>query len=76
MLTREKSDQDIAELKAEVHSLVDELNSLSQRNDELMAERERDQQEMGEMEERVQEYKRKYDSVRIELRNLKGGPSC
>lgn len=62
-----------AELKAELQSLVEELNALSMRNDELMAEREADAAGMNEMEEKVEEYKRKYDAVRIELRNLKGG---
>lgn len=64
------------ELKDEIHSLVDELNALSARNDELMAEREQDAEGMDEMESKVQEYKRKYDAVRIELRNLKGELRC
>ena len=51
---------------------MDELNTLSTRNDELMAEREQDAERMNEMEAKVQEYKRKFDSIRIELRNLKG----
>jgi hypothetical protein len=51
---------------------VDELNALSMRNDELIAEREQDAVGMNEMEARVEEYRRKYDAVRIELRNLKG----
>ena len=42
------------------------------RNDELVAEREQDAVGMNEMEARVEEYRRKYDAVRIELRNLKG----
>lgn len=62
----------MAELRNEIHSLVAELNSLSARNDDLVGEREQDAQTMNEMEARVAEYKRKYDSVRIELRNLKG----
>jgi predicted nucleic acid-binding Zn-ribbon protein len=62
----------IPELKAEIHSLVDELNSLSTRNDELMSQREQDAEGMDEMEAKVQEYKKKYDAIRIELRNLKG----
>jgi len=37
-----------------------------------MAEREQDAATMNDMEARVEEYKRKYDAVRIELRNLKG----
>lgn len=63
-------------MRNEIHSLVAELNSLSARNDDLVGEREQDAQTMNEMEARVAEYKRKYDSVRIELRNLKGESSA
>lgn len=52
--------------------MVDELNSLSARNDDLVTARERDAQMMNEMEAKVAEYQRKHDAVRIELRNLKG----
>jgi chromosome segregation ATPase len=65
-------DGDVAELRNEIHSLVDELNSLSSRNDDLIAARERDAQALNDMEAQVAEYKRKHDAVRIELRNLKG----
>lgn len=65
-------DEAVRELRNEIHSLVDELNALSTRNDELMAEREQDAERMNEMEAKVQEYKRKFDAIRIELRNLKG----
>lgn len=37
-----------------------------------MAEREQDAERMNEMEAKVQDHKRKFDAVRIELRNLKG----
>jgi archaellum component FlaC len=55
-----------------MRSLVDELNSLSMKNDELMAQREQDAEGMDEMEAKVLDYKKKYDAIRIELRNLKG----
>ena len=45
---------------------------MSTRNDNLISERERDAQVMNEMEGRVEEYKKKHEAVRIELRNLKG----
>ncbi|OCF59557.1 hypothetical protein L486_02224 [Kwoniella mangroviensis CBS 10435] len=61
----------VVELKMELHTLVDELNALSMKNDELMSEREQDAMGVHEMEAKVEEYKRKYDAVRIELRNLK-----
>lgn len=61
-----------SELKSEMHSLLNELHALSLRNDELMNERDQDAQQMHDMEIKVQEYKRKWEGVRIELRNLKG----
>jgi chromosome segregation ATPase len=72
--TNEQHDDGLPGLKAEMRSLVDELNSLSMKNDELMAQREQDAEGMDEMEAKVLEYKKKYDSIRIELRNLKGEP--
>jgi hypothetical protein len=66
----------MSELKTEIHSLVDELNTLSAKNEELMADREQDAAGMNEMEARVEEYRRKYEAVRIELRNLKGESGC
>jgi len=68
----EQHDDGLPGLKAEMRSLVDELNSLSMKNDELMAQREQDAEGMDEMEAKVLEYKKKYDAIRIELRNLKG----
>ena len=67
-----QTDEAVTELKQEIHNLVDELQSLSARNDALIAERDRDAQAMNEMEAKVDEYKRTYDSARVELRNLKG----
>jgi chromosome segregation ATPase len=67
-----KSDQAASQLKYELHSLVEELTALSIRNDDLIAARESDAQAVNEMEARVEEYRRKYEAVRIELRNLKG----
>jgi archaellum component FlaC len=72
----QNDDEAVRELRNEIHSLVDELNALSMRNDELMAEREQDAEGMNDMEAKVQEYKRKFDAVRIELRNLKGQFCC
>ena len=51
---------------------MEELNTLSTRNDELMSEREQDAQGMNDMEAKVDDYRKKFDAVRIELRNLKG----
>ncbi|ORX34709.1 hypothetical protein BD324DRAFT_634585 [Kockovaella imperatae] len=65
------TDEAVSSLKQEIHTLVDELQSLSARNEALITERERDAQAMNEMEAKVEEYKRMYDSARVELRNLK-----
>ena len=61
----------ISELQTEVRNLVDELNALSARNDELMAERERDAENTAALEAKVADYKRQYNAARTELRNLK-----
>ncbi|ORY23629.1 hypothetical protein BCR39DRAFT_582805 [Naematelia encephala] len=68
---RDDNSDMVGELKDEVRSLLNEINALSIRNDELMAERDRDKEELAEMETKMGDYKRKYDAVRIELRNLK-----
>jgi len=76
MATDEQHGTDLPGLKAEMRSLVDELNSLSTKNDELMTQREQDAEGMDEMEAKVLDYKKKYDAIRIELRNLKGEFTC
>nr|ODN93036.1 hypothetical protein L204_05215 [Cryptococcus depauperatus CBS 7855] len=63
--------QAVGDIRDELQSLVDEINVLSMRNDELVAEREHDAAHINQMEKKVSEYKRKYDAVRVELRNLK-----
>ncbi|WVQ76227.1 hypothetical protein IAR50_005892 [Cryptococcus sp. DSM 104548] len=70
-LTRSGQGQAVGNIRDEVQSLIDELNSLSMRNEDLLTERESDAMRLSDMEAKVSEYKRKYDAVRVELRNLK-----
>lgn len=60
------------ELQTEVVSLLNELKSLSIRQDEMQNERDQDGLYVRELEERVADYKKKWETVRMELRNLKG----
>lgn len=55
-----------------MQTLLDELNSLSARNDELFAEREADAARLNDMEAQVDDWKRKYQQAKLELRNMKG----
>ena len=71
-LTYHQGEQAVDQLKDEIHNLMDELQALSMRNENLMGERERDAQALNDMEAKVEEYKKLYDSVRVELRNMKG----
>lgn len=61
----------VTELQSEVRSLVDELNNLSLRNDELMSEREREMEAAAMLEKKVDEYKQKFNAARTQLRNIK-----
>ncbi|TYJ54896.1 hypothetical protein B9479_004404 [Cryptococcus floricola] len=70
-LARSGQGQAMGNIRDELQSLVDELNSLSMRNEDLLTERESDAMRLSDMEAKVSEYKRKYDAVRVELRNLK-----
>ncbi|ODN76142.1 hypothetical protein L202_06067 [Cryptococcus amylolentus CBS 6039] len=70
-LARSGQGQAVGNIRDELQSLVDELNSLSMRNEDLLTERESDAMRLSDMEAKVSEYKRKYDAVRVELRNLK-----
>jgi cell division septum initiation protein DivIVA len=70
--TRAPMDESLAaELQIEVRNLVEELNALSIRNDQLEAERDHDAKTTAALETKVEEYKRQYLAARTELRNLK-----
>lgn len=55
-----------------MQNLVDELRELSQRNDELMADKDADQATIHSLTNQLKETKRKYDHAKTELRNFKG----
>ncbi|TXT05013.1 hypothetical protein VHUM_03833 [Vanrija humicola] len=61
----------VAELQSEMRSLVQELQEQSDRYDKLVNEREREQETREKLEARLADYKKQFNAVRIELRNLK-----
>ncbi len=63
--------ESVAELRNEMRSLVDELQSLSMQNDELMGARDRDRENQSALEAQVEEYRKQANAARTELRNLK-----
>ncbi|KAG8932703.1 component of the polarisome [Tulasnella sp. 418] len=62
---------EVAGLRQEMQSLVDELRDLSSRNDQLTAEKEADQATIYNLTSQVKDYKRKYEHAKTELRNFK-----
>lgn len=61
----------IKELQAEFVVLMDEMKQLSERNEELVAEKDAEAARMREIETEAQEYRRRWERSRTELRNLK-----
>ena len=51
---------------------MEELGSLAVRNEELLADREEDAATIRRLEEESQEYKRRWEVTKTDLRNLKG----
>ncbi|KAL9937667.1 hypothetical protein V8E36_003212 [Tilletia maclaganii] len=66
-----KQETIVHELKTEVTSLLDELRALSERNDEMIAERDNDHIMIRELNSQLSNFKRRYDSARSELRAFK-----
>ncbi|CAD6934679.1 unnamed protein product [Tilletia controversa] len=66
-----KQEATVHELKGEVSSLLDELRALSERNDEMIAERDNDHIMIRELNTQLSNFKRKYESARSELRSFK-----
>ena len=62
------------ELQIEVVGLLEELKALSDRNEELMSEKDSDLATIRQLDDEVREYKRRWETTKTELRNLKGGP--
>lgn len=61
----------VAELHGEVKSLVDELNSLSAQNEELVMQAERQRDAYSALEAQLAESRKQFQAARTELRNLK-----
>ncbi|KAK0567665.1 component of the polarisome [Tilletia horrida] len=66
-----KQEAMVNELKGEVSSLLDELRALSERNDEMIAEKDNDHIMIRELNSQLSNFKRKYESARSELRAFK-----
>jgi DNA repair exonuclease SbcCD ATPase subunit len=67
-----QSAEAIKELQNELIILMEELKAVSARNEELMAERDEDGELIQQLEADVADYKRKWETTRTQLRNLKG----
>lgn len=66
------TDKDIVDqLRSDMEGLVNELNDLSRRNDELMTAKENDLNVIRDLNFQLKEYKRKYEQAKTELRGVK-----
>ncbi|PWY99934.1 hypothetical protein BCV70DRAFT_231640 [Testicularia cyperi] len=61
----------IQELKQEVSSLLEELRELSERNDEMQADKDSDVTIIKDLNSQIANYKRLYETAKTELRTLK-----
>lgn len=71
-----KNDDAVKELRNELTVLMEELNSLAVRNEELLADREEDAATIRRLQGEAQEYKRRWEATKTDLRNLKGELCC
>lgn len=67
-----QSAEAIKELQNELIILMEELKAVSTRNEELLAERDEDAEVIRRLEADTADYKRKWETTRTQLRNLKG----
>ncbi|KAJ3508039.1 hypothetical protein NLJ89_g5970 [Agrocybe chaxingu] len=63
--------ENVEQLRADMESLLMEVNDLSRRNDELMNSKESDTQLIRELDSQMKEFKRKYELAKTELRSVK-----
>lgn len=61
----------IEDLKAGMESLLEEVNELATRNDQLNSAKDEDAAMIQQLEEQVADYKKKYEKAKTELRGLK-----
>jgi chromosome segregation ATPase len=66
----------VREVKRETKQMLDELKRLSKVNDELLAEKEKADNQIQSLKEEVKGWQIQYDKARIELRSIKGKESC
>jgi protein SPA2 len=64
------------QLRTDLENVLAEANDLSNRNEELMAAREDDNNIIRDLNGQVKEYKRKYEQAKTELRSIKGRMRC
>lgn len=64
------------QLRSNLESLLTEVNELSNRNEELMAARDADDNVIRDLNAQLKEYKRKYEQAKTELRSVKGVCHC
>lgn len=55
-----------------MQSLLEDLREMAATREDMAAEKDADSQTIRELSSQVQEYKRKYESAKTELRGLKG----
>ncbi|KZT51608.1 hypothetical protein CALCODRAFT_487776 [Calocera cornea HHB12733] len=58
-------------LRSEVQALVNELNELSERNEEMMHEKDNDAAIIRDLNAQIKEWRRKYENAKTELRHMK-----
>ncbi|CAG8561313.1 7706_t:CDS:10 [Paraglomus occultum] len=63
------------DVRKQATSLLEEIKSLSRQNEELLTEKEKDTAKIKELTTQVNDWKSKYEKVKIDLRNLKATSS-
>ena len=66
-----EQEQLVQDMRTEVESLVQEVQQLSSRNEELVAEKDQDLLVIRDLNQQIQTFKRKFEQARTELRQYK-----
>ncbi|KAH9485141.1 hypothetical protein JR316_0002048 [Psilocybe cubensis] len=61
----------VEQLRSDMEGLLEEINELARRNDELMTAKESDNVLIRDLDNQLKEYKRKYEQAKTELRGIK-----
>ncbi|KAI8977322.1 hypothetical protein BDF20DRAFT_559339 [Mycotypha africana] len=77
ILNKEHQDQQLAvqEVKSEMKQLIGEIKTLSGKNETLRKQNEKAENEVKRLTQEVKSWKRKYDTISMELRSFKGATS-